>query len=258
MIPTVRNLRVVLVDDEPSALRILRGMIMTYCSGVDILAEVNSAHEAVQAVRTVKPDVVFLDIEMPPFGTGFDFLQACPPVDFGVIFTTAYSKYAVEAINAAKPWYYLLKPYTVSSVQQAVQAAFEKVAISRANPEEEDVAGITIRDSRKGNTVLRFKEIVFCEADGATCIMYVCRREKLEKIPVFRTLKEIEQKMPSDRFFRTHHKNIVNMAYIDGYKRTGRNGIALLKTGQEVNISVQRMEDFERAFENFLSAGRRN
>jgi two-component system LytT family response regulator len=250
-----RTIRALIVDDEISAINTLRGMLSMYCQQINVVGEAASVPEALDAAAALKPDLVFLDIEMPPSGSGFDFLKKAASVDFGVIFTTAYSQYAVQAINATQPWFYLVKPYSVSSLQKAVQIAEERLRDRQmlAEAQLSDSQGLTVTDTRKRTSVLRFRDILYCEADGSTSdIVVQQRRDRLEKHTVYRTLRELEAELPDASFCRTHHSFIVNMAHIKHYERTGRNGVIFLDNGEEVNISVDRMKYFVQKFEAFL------
>lgn len=254
-------LNALIVDDETGAINTLRGMLGEFCPQVRILGEANSVDEALRAVAHHMPDLVFLDIEMPPFGNGFDFLRPFQPLPFGVIFTTAYPNYAVQAINTIQPWAYLVKPYRVADLVQAVQTAAEKLrergpASTAGRPAgiHADNAGIVIPDSRKGNVVLRVRDILYCKADGSATDIVVLRQGRSEKVPAYRSLKELEYELPGALFCRTHHGFLVNMTHIERWERTGRNGVIHLPHGARVEISVQKMEHFEEKFNAFLRA----
>lgn len=255
------QINALIVDDETGAINTLRGMLGEFCPQVHIVSEANSVDEALRAVAHHKPDVVFLDIEMPPFGNGFDFLRPFQPLPFGVIFTTAYPQYAVQAINTIQPWAYLVKPYRVAELVQAVQTAIEKLRerypdlaspAGRSAGALADNAGIVIPDSRKGNVVLRVRDILYCKADGSATDIVVLRQGRSEKVPAYRSLKELEHELPAALFCRTHHGFLVNMAHIERWERTGRNGVIHLPHGARVEISVQKMEHFEEKFSAFL------
>ncbi len=242
----MKKISTLIVDDEIAALNTLRGMLGEYCPQVQIVAAARSVDEAVQAAAQWEPDLVFLDIEMPPFGSGFDFIkQAWRHGEFGVIFTTAYPKYAVQAINAVQPWAYLVKPYSVANLKESVEVAAAKLL-------DAERQGIIIPDSRKGNQVLRIRDILYCEADGTTTDIFLLRSNKIEKVTAYRTLKDLESELPESFFCRTHHSYLVNMQHIERYERTGRNGLIYMPQGNCVSISVLKMEYFEERFGAFL------
>ena len=242
----MKKITALLVDDEISALNTLRGMLGEYCPQVQVLAEATSVEEALQAVAVCDPQLVFLDVQMPPVSSGFDFLQQAAPRSFGVIFTTAHPQYALKAINMAQPWAYLLKPYSVADLVSAVQVAYDKLRMSG------NQQSLIIPDNRKGNIVLRLTDILYLEADGNTTDIFVLRSDKIEKVMASRTLGSLEAELPESLFCRPHHSYIVNMGHIDRYEQTGRNGIIYLPMGASIAISVLKMEHFEAKLAAFL------
>jgi two-component system LytT family response regulator len=242
----MKHINTLLIDDETGALNTLNGMLGEYCPQIRVVGTARSVDEAVRAAARWKPDLVFLDIRMPPFGTGFDFLQqAWTQGAFGVIFTTAYPEYAIQAIKAVQPWAYLVKPYSVSDLVDAVQVAIEKM-------QDSETQSIVINDSRKGNLVLRIRDILYCEADGPTTDIFLLRNGKIEKVIASRVLKDIEAELPESQFCRCHHSYLVNMQHVERYEHTGRNGLIYLPQGACVSISVLKMEHFEERFGAFL------
>lgn len=243
----MKKINTLVVDDEIAALNTLCGMLGEYCPQIKVVATVRTVDEAVRAATMYAPELVFLDIEMPPFGSGFDFLsKAYPEGNIGVIFTTAHPQYAVRAINTIQPWAYLVKPFSVNELLEAVDVAAEKLHIP-ANQ------SIVIPDNRKGNQVLRIREILYCKADGVTTDIYLLRNGKIEKVIASRTLKDLEAELPESHFCRTHHSYLVNLQQIIRYERTGRNGRIYLPVDAEVAISVLKMELFEEKFGVFMS-----
>lgn len=249
----MKKITALLVDDEISAINTLRGMLNEYFPQVEVVAEARSVSDALLKVQRVHPDLVFLDVEMPPFGSGFDFLEKCGEFSFGVIFVTAYSEYAIKAINDVEPWAYLLKPVNIAGLGQAIEKAIEKINLRTdarfAIPASQS---IIIADARKGNIVIRVRDIIYCKADGTTTDIFYQKETDISRITASKTLKDVEEQLPAELFCRTHHSFLVNLDAVEGYARTGRNGVIHLKQGGEVPISVGKMEDFESQFNTFL------
>lgn len=238
-----RAIIALIVDDETGAINTLNGMLNEYCPDIHIGAAATSVSEAIQQARQIDPDVVFLDIEMPPMGSGFDFLKAFPNPGFGVIFTTAYPQYAIQAINTIQPWAYLVKPYSVSDLKKAVNIAEGK--ISERLAQSAGRLSLIIQDSRKGSLIIRADKIVFCEADGSFTDIYVLKNDKVEKIVSSRNLGEYESVLPESIFCRTHHSYLVNLNYVERFERTGRNGLIHLRPqGHQASVSVSKMDQF--------------
>src|SRR6188768_1338987 len=116
-------LKSIIVDDELKSRESLKKMLVAFCQDVEVLATCQNVAEAVKAIEEFKPDVVFLDVQMQG-ETGFDLLSAVEDITFEVIFTTAYSEYALKAIKFSAIDY-LLKPIDIEDLQKAV-AKIEK------------------------------------------------------------------------------------------------------------------------------------
>jgi two-component system, LytTR family, response regulator len=252
-----KKITAILVDDEISAINTLRGMLEKFCPQVQVLAIASNIDDAFLALQTHQPKLLFLDIEMPPFGKGFDLLNATQNRPFEVIFTTAYPEYAIEAINKVQPLAYLLKPYRVTELVQAVKHAEEKftqkpneIALQSTKNQ-----GILIHDSRKGNIVLHFQDILYCQSDEGITNIYSLIDHKNQKVITYKTLKELEAELPEAVFCRTHHSFLVNMAHIVRYERTGRNGYYFLPGNVRGDISVLKMDGFEQKFKEYLKNG---
>lgn len=242
-----------LIDDEIGAINALRGMLGEYCPQVHIAGTALSVREAVEVTTVLQPELVFLDIEMPPLGSGFDFLNKCGEINFGVIFTTAYPQYAIKAINEIQPWAYLIKPYSVSELKAAVKVAEEKIrSQDHSLLQVARRQSIIVQDSRKGSIVFRAGDIVYCKAEGSFTDLFAWKNNKIEKVTSSRNLGEYELELPDVLFCRTHHGFLVNMAYVERFERTGRNGVAHLNpSGHRVDVSVSKMDAFLRHLDEF-------
>lgn len=249
----MKKINTFIIEDEISAINTLRGMLEKYFPQINIVEEARTVSDALSKLQRNKPDLVFLDIEMPPFGNGFEFLEKSAHFSFGVIFVTAYPKYAVQAINNVQPWGYLVKPFSVGDLAKAIGIAAEKMGEGQgAHPNGRH--GILVSDARKGNIVIKFGDIVYCQADGATTDIFYLKNGVTTRLTASKTLKDIEEQLPSSTFCRSHHSYLVNLAHIERYVHTGRNGIIHLRNGAEVSISVGKMDAFETQFNNFLNA----
>jgi two-component system LytT family response regulator len=248
----MKKINTFIIDDEISAINTLRGMLEQYFPEIQVTEEARTVNDALLKLQRNKPDLVFLDIEMPPFGTGFEFLEKSAHLSFGVIFVTAYPKYAIQAINHAQPWGYLVKPFSVSDLAKAIEIAKEKI-LQTNDLQPTRQAGLLVADARKGNIVIKFSDILYCQADGATTDIFFQKNDTSARITASKTLKDIEEQLPVTAFCRSHHSYLVNFAFIERYVQTGRNGIIHLRNGVEVPISVGKMEAFETQFSNFLN-----
>ncbi|MBK6929556.1 MAG: response regulator transcription factor [Saprospirales bacterium] len=247
----MKRINAVILDDEDSAVHTLRGMLGDFCPMVNVIHVANSIEQGVRAVNQYRPEVVFLDIELPPTGNGFDFLRQTEHLHFGVIFTTAYAHYAIQAINDVQPWAYLVKPYKTNELVQAVHIAGIKANQSEALVNHRH-RGFILGDMRKGNVVVRYTDLVYCQADGSCTVFFILRNNQTERLAVYRSLKDVEAELPEHMFCRVHHSFLVNMTYIQRYERLGRSGKIYLAPATSVDVSAQKMDYFIRHFNQFL------
>lgn len=250
----MRKIKTLLIDDEVGALLTLHGMLTEFCPQIQIAGEATSIKDAVRMVAEIEPELVFLDIEMPPFN-GFDFIDMTRQYEYGVIFSTAYPQFAVEAINLVQPWAYLIKPYSHDKLIEAVAVAGKKTQEAQAEKSTQELSdhhSIILQDSRKGSIILRVRDILYCKSDGATLEVLAQRNGKNERYIFYHTLKEMETQLPESLFCRVHHSYIINLACVDRYELTRQSRIVYLNNGSAIPISIQKSEHFEQKIEAFL------
>jgi len=250
--PAFTKITTLILDDEIGALKSLKYMLEAYCPNIRVVCATTQMSEAINAVTSMNPELVFLDIEMPP-NNGFDFLKHCSNLDFGVVFTTAYPQYAIKAINAIQPWSYLIKPYSVAELIDSVKIAEDKIVTKHKSVlQAAEKQALIIHDSRKGTLVLPAGNILYCKAEGSFTEFYISKNDGVEKITSSGHLGEFEEQLPENLFCRTHHSYLVNMAFVNRFERTGRNGtIYLTKDGIMVNVSVSKMDYFSKRLETY-------
>ena len=242
----------VIIDDEEISLKGLAEKIKKYCPGVEILKLFSKPGEAVKEIHELKPDVVFLDIEMPKMN-GFTFLKNCGPVNFEVIFTTAYSVYAIEALRISA-LDFLLKPIDSKELISAVQRLEEKLKSNNFQHSTlEQQMQLFLHHQHSGNQqgkialpVLNGLEfidtsaIIKVEAENVYSIFYLSNNSKMV---VSRTLKEVEKMLGHWNFMRVHKSFIINLDYITHYIK-GEGGTVVLSDGSEVEVSRRSKNEF--------------
>ncbi len=212
----------ILIDDEISALKGLSYELKNFEDKVVILAQFSSAANAVEFLKTTKVDLVFLDIEMPEMN-GFAFLEHFPNRDFQVVFTTAYSKYAVNAIKM-DALDYLLKPVDIDDLSQTIkrveksltkkkQEDFLEMAMDKLNKSDTSPKKIKISFDGKIH-FLNPEDILFCEGEGNYCTVYL---ENGKKMLLSQKLKQLESILPETVFYRIHNSYIVNLQKVTAY-----------------------------------------
>ena len=245
MTPDKRSIQAVIVDDEPYGRKTLRSLIERYCPNLTVIGEAASVAEGKQIVP--QADLVFLDIEMSD-GTGFDLLQQVSPIDFEVIFVTAYDQYGIQAVKVSAVDY-LLKPIDVEDLQKAVESAIERYMIKQnsakhierqAGAHSVEGAKRLILPNLEGFVLVDVKDIVRCQSHKNYTEFFVT---KGKPILVSKPIGEYEAILERSGFFRIHHSHIVNMIHIKEYKR-GKGGAVMMVDGSEVPVSVRRKGDF--------------
>lgn len=219
-------LKTIVVDDEKPSREALSTYIRDFCPGVDIVAECDSVKPAYEAILKLKPQLVFLDIEMPN-GNGFDLLKLFKTPPFKIIFVTAYSDYALRAFRFAAADY-LLKPVKVDELVEAVSKVKHDVENEQTNLNlqilMEDLAHhdnhlhqMVVPDN-KGFTVIKLVDLIMCEADGyCTCFYLTGKR----KICSAKSLKHYEEMFANQQIIRVHRSFLVNHSKIMGYTKQG-------------------------------------
>ncbi|MBR9921298.1 MAG: response regulator transcription factor [Bacteroidetes bacterium] len=243
----------VVVDDEKKGRENLIMLLEKHCPNVTVLGEAGNIVEARDAIESKKPQLVFLDIEMPG-GTGFDLLDNLNKDDMPqVVFTTAYEEYAVQAIRVSA-LDYLLKPINYKELQEAVSRVQEEG--SQKDSEQYQVLKENL-DSKidriclpgnGGILFLRLNEIVLLEADRNYTNLHL---KSGEQHLVSKTLKEFEGLLKDSRFFRPHRSFVVNLEHVEAFRRED-GGYLVLTEGQHVSLAQNRKDAFFQRYNNFL------
>ncbi len=239
-------LKAIIIDDEAKARRILETFIIEYCPQIQILALAQDVPQAVKAIQKLKPDVVFLDIEMPGYN-GFQLLDFFGEIDFEIIFTTAYSEFALRAFQVSAIDY-LLKPIQIDQLIAAVHKlekihgnSFirERMETLQKNLEEYKLKKIVIPLS-EGSLFVELNDIVFLKAEGSYANIFF---KDGNKVIVSKNLKDYEDQLTLEEgFFRTHRSFLINTNYIKHISSDGSE--ATMVNQSIINISRDRKQEF--------------
>ena len=248
-------LQAVIVEDELRAANTLKRLINDYCENVEILAIAHSVSEGVKTLEKFRPQLVFLDIEMQT-GTGFDLLRKVDNLNFEVVFTTAYEHYALKAIKFSAIDY-LLKPIDWQELQEAVAKVREKIQSApndRINHLLQNITTPSLQQTitlstNEGYEFIRVEEIIRLEAGGSYTSFYL---KDGRKIMVSRHLKEYEQLLSHQPFFRVHQSHLVNLTQVEKMVRQD-GGYLLMKDGAQVDIAQKKREEFLRLMKETLN-----
>ena len=243
------RIQAILIDDEPDCLDLLNWQIANHCPELTVIARCQSAADGLETIRSAKPDVVFLDVEMP-FMNGFQLLEQLPEIDFDLIFTTAYDRYAIRAIRYSA-LDYLLKPIVAAELCGAVHRLMEK----RQDPKRQNAMFETLLHNlqqagpqrivvtnREGMYYVEIPQLVFLQANNNYTFLHL---KNQKRILVPKTLKHFEDMLEGSGFFRVHSSFLINMAEISSLRRQG--GLnARMSDGTEIPIARAKREQFLR------------
>ena len=242
----------VIIDDEKNAREALEKIIHRYFnSQLHIVFMSNSVKEGVFAINKYKPDIVFLDIEMPE-ENGFKLFDYFDIYNFEVIFTTAYKQYAIDAIKFAA-LDYLLKPINYIDLREVLTRLEKKQGkpsntaqieafLNTLNSDNDNFNKIAL-PTLDGFQMEKVNNIVYCQAEESYTKIFTNRNEA---ILVARNLKSIEEMLPEELFFRIHKSHLVNMNYIKSYSKTDGYKIKL-DNGIELDVATRRNDEFLKA-----------
>lgn len=243
----MNTIKAIIIDDEERARNTLSSLLLNYCPEINVLATCSNVPDGVLAINKNKPDVVFLDIEMPDYN-GFELLGFFREIDFDIIFVTAYSEYAIKAFEISAVDY-ILKPIDIDQLQNSVEKLKQKKLHSQMQEQiallKESYVGGNIRkialSMSDGLTFVEVADIVLLEADGAYTTFYL---KNGQKFVVSKKLKFYEDILSNRSFFfRTHRSYVVNINFIKKYSRS-ENAI-LMDSDLSISISRDRKQEFE-------------
>lgn len=239
------KLKAVLIDDELSSLQNLEQKLIEFCPDVEIAAITQRPEEAILLIQQHKPDVIFLDIEMPRMN-GFRMLDEVGHADFEIVFTTAYNHYAVDAIRISA-FDYLTKPIGITDLQNAVNrleasrkgTGKEKIELLKHSPEDSFRSNDKIAVSgNEGIDFFEIRNIARIESSGNYCILHF---NDSKSITVTRLLKDFEEMLLPYRFFRIHHSHLINLDYIKRYVRSGQ---VVMQNDDVIDVSRRKKDEF--------------
>lgn len=241
------TINAIIIDDEERARNTLSSLLSNYCPEIDVLAACANVPDGVLAINKHKPDVVFLDIEMPDYN-GFELLGFFREIDFDIIFVTAYSEYAIKAFEISAVDY-ILKPIDIDQLKNSVEKLKQKklhsqmqeqIELLKESYKGDDLRKIALSMSN-GLTFVEIADIVLLEADGAYTTFYL---KDGQKFLVSKKLKFYEDILSNRSFFfRTHRSYFINVNYIKKYSRS-ENAI-LMDNDVSITISRDRKQEFE-------------
>lgn len=227
-------MKAIIIDDERLARQELKNLLSTY-SEIQIVGEANNAETAVEQIKQLKPDVIFLDIQMPG-KNGFELLEEISGVP-EVVFVTAYDEYAIRAfeVNALD---YLLKPVQPNRLGETIKKLLNKDSIEKAESKEQtqslnDDDQVFVKDGDKCWFV-KLSDIRLFESEGNYVRVHFDKNRPL----ILRSLNNLDERLNNKTFFRASRKHIVNLKWVESIENWFNGGLMVkLKGGEQVEIS---------------------
>lgn len=244
--------KALIIDDEQRTRELIAKMIESFDLGIEAIPRGENVKSGLEAIEEIKPDIVFLDIQMPD-GTGFDLLKAVPNKNFEVIFITAHEEFAIKAIKFSA-LDYILKPVDPDELKAAIERALITMKDGPSNNQFEALQQ-NILPNQKRRLVLKTQEsvhvvdldhIIRCEADRNYTSFFLTEGKK---ILVSRTLKDYETLLSGHNFLRVQQSHLVNLNFVDRYDK-GNGGAVVMKDGSSVPLSPAKRELFFQILEN--------
>lgn len=231
-------LRAIIIDDEPKNVRLLKAILSDSVTGLQIVGDATDVDEGVLLTKSLKPDIVFLDIRMSEHDEGFRFFtHFTQPTHFEVIFVTAYEEFIRRAFNSTPAIGYLMKPIDPEELTQVIFKVKQKLLATKFK-------------NGKNNKTETYHEVIYCFIqDGIIKLKLVDNKEKVS------TKTKLEEFENITHFFRINRQVVVNMNFIkkiidiDEKGEKMRGAVALLYNNEKIIVSFNRKPQFIRAFE---------
>ncbi|UII32859.1 LytTR family DNA-binding domain-containing protein [Fulvivirga ulvae] len=241
-------LNVVIIEDEIRSQETLKSLLTEFCDDVNVLGMAGNVRDAVALINKVRPELIFLDIELQT-GTGFDVLNQIGERNFDVIFTTAFEQYAIKAIKFSS-LDYLLKPIDIDELQEALEKARKR--IDRQESSKQLSLLLKNMDERpnqrkkiclstsEGLEFIDIENIRYCEANGS----YTNFNIKPDvKLIVSKNLKEYESLLSDHSFMRVHNSFLINLHEVKKFVKS-EGGYILMNDGTQIAISQSKRDEF--------------
>ncbi len=241
-------LRSIIVEDEKPNARLLKNLLEKYCPEIELVGICHSVKEALQDIPVLQPDLVFMDVMLTD-GNAFDILTELEKINFKIIFTSAYNDFAVKAIKFSA-LDYIVKPVNITELKEAVQKAVENIS-KKDEPKQYEILLQNVNSpsgklqkialpTLEGHVFIHLDSIIRCEADGSYTNFFM---ESKVKLVVSKPIKEFDNLLSSQNFFRVHNSHLINISHIQKYMK-GTGGYVVMDDGAMVEVAVRRKEEF--------------
>jgi len=241
----------ILVDDERDSLKILEAMIDRHVPEVRVQYSTTDPHDAIEKIRSLQPQILFLDVQMPTM-TGFELLHAIGKHQSSVIFITASDRFALQALKVGA-LDYLVKPVSAEDLKQAVDKVSNRsndsskqqleMLMQYFKPQKQKVKRIALTASDH-LVFVETNDIVYCESDSNYTTFFLARGDK---VVISKTLKDVEEILEGEDFFRIHASYLINMKHVAKFTR-GDAGYVIMSNNQQITVSRKKKDEFFEMF----------
>jgi len=238
-------IKAIIIDDEQNCIDSLRFDLEKHCKEVNVLESCSSPKQAILSIKKLKPDLVFLDVQMP-WMSGFEMLELIDEINFAIIFTTAFDQFAAKAFRISAIDY-LLKPIDTNDLKEAVRKAAEKIlqksgtdniANLLQNIKKPEVNQRIAVPGREGYEFIEAGKIIYAKAEGSYTHVFLSDKRKLI---ISKTLSDIEELLPTEHFQRIHHSTLVNLSHVTHLFKTD-GGFVVLDNGEKLVVSKSKKD----------------
>lgn len=240
----------IIVDDEPRNVDVLSKLVTDFCKEIKVTGSASSVDEAFTLIKEKKPDLVFLDIEMPG-KNAFDLIDLLSPVQFEIVFVTAFEQYAIKAFRYSAIDY-LLKPVDITELRETIEKARRRIKEKNFQARLDNYLSVMQKKETKiaiqlkdGYAFHSFNDIICCSAEGAYTAVYL---KNGTKILSSSNLKHYSELLPEAIFCRIHHSHLVNLDYAVKYSK-GRAGTLEMSNGLVLEVSQRKKDELMGRFE---------
>ena len=243
-----RMVRTVLVDDELDSILVLRKLLEVNCPEVEVVGEADGVLTALEVIERHSPDLLLLDVAMNN-GNAFDLLNQLDTTNFQVIFVTAFDTHAIEAFKYSAVDY-LLKPvhgnHLRMAIEKAVQKSKDKGVADHLKVLLNNISALQLSQQKMalptmtGLTFIFIKDILRLEAEGSYTTVHLSDGKH---IVTTRGIKEFEDLLPENLFYRVHNSHIINLNRVQEYQK-GRGGHIVMEDNTSIEVAIRRREEF--------------
>ena len=243
------TIQAIIIDDEQGNIDVLKKMVADFCDDIEIAGTAVSVDKGIAVIKEKRPDLVFLDIEMPG-KNAFDLIDHLSPVNFEIIFITAFQHYALKAFRYSAIDY-LLKPVNIRELREAIEKTrkriqernFQQRLDNYFNIERKKEAKIAIQ-LKDGYSFINYNDIICCSSEGTYTAVYVVNGNKLLSS---NNLSHFEEILPDEIFCRIHNSHLVNLNHAVHYSK-GRGGLLQMVNKMQLEVSQRKRDELLERF----------